>query len=208
MEKAKGQLFVVAAPSGGGKTSLIKAILAELDTIMVSISHTTRPMRPGEVDGVDYFFVNEATFVEMINASAFVEHARVFNHYYGTSVQQIADRLQDGIDIVLDIDWQGAAQIRHLFADAISIFVLPPALHVLEERLQNRKQDDLRVIRKRMQQAKDEMQHYGEFDYLVVNDNFMQAVAELKAIIVAQRLKTARQSVQQKKLLSFLLTGE
>ena len=127
MEKTKGQLFVVAAPSGGGKTSLIKAVLEKLNNIVVSISHTTRPMRPGEQDEVDYFFVDEEAFMRMINANAFLEHAKVFNYYYGTSVEQIKKNLSDGIDVVLDIDWQGAQQIRHLFQDAVTIFVIPPA---------------------------------------------------------------------------------
>jgi len=208
MEKTKGQLFVVAAPSGGGKTSLIKAVLEKLNNIVVSISHTTRPMRPGEQDEVDYFFVDEEAFMRMINANAFLEHAKVFNYYYGTSVEQIKKNLSDGIDVVLDIDWQGAQQIRHLFQDAVTIFVIPPALKVLEERLRQRKQDEPEVIRSRMARAKDEMTHYTEFDYLIVNDEFAQASSDLKAIITSCRLKIDQQVSRQKKLLSFLLTDE
>lgn len=208
MEKSKGQLFVVAAPSGGGKTSLIKAIVSHMDNVAVSISYTTRPMRPGEQDGIDYFFVEEATFIDMIHSNAFVEHAKVFNYYYGTSVEQINAHLESGVDIILDIDWQGAEQIRRLFAEAITIFVIPPALKVLEQRLRGRKQDEMEVIHQRMTEAKNEMMHYAEFDYLIVNDVFEQAQTELSAIIVANRLKIKQQVVRQKKLLSFLLTDE
>lgn len=201
-----GSLFIVAAPSGGGKTSLVKRLTETLDDIEVSISHTTRSIRTGERDGVDYFFVNETKFIEMIEANEFIEHAKVFDHLYGTSVAQIKERLQKGIDVVLDIDWQGAEQIRHLFKDAVSIFILPPSLDVLKERLMKRGRDDEAVIGDRMHKAQDEMSHYGEFDYLVVNDEFDVAAKELEAIVVANRLRIDRQVKKQAKLLSFLMT--
>lgn len=206
-EQYLGSLFIVAAPSGGGKTSLVKKLVRELGDIDVSISHTTRDMRAAEVSGVDYFFVDEPEFQRMVNAGKFVEHARVFNHYYGTSVAQLQDRLRAGIDIVLDIDWQGAQQIKRTFADAVSIFIVPPSLDILKQRLMDRRRDDAQVIQDRMQQACDEMSHYNEFDYLIVNDSFEVAAAELQAIVIAQRLRMSRQVVQQRKLLSFLLSS-
>ena len=203
-----GNLFIVAAPSGGGKTSLVKKLLSSVTDISVSISHTTRKKRPGEVDGVDYFFVDEAKFNQMVDESAFVEYAEVFNHSYGTSVAQITDRLSAGIDIVLDIDWQGAQQIKTLFSDAVSIFVIPPSLEVLKERLKARQQDDETIINTRMHCACNELSHYAEFDYLIVNDNFEKAAGELKAIVTAYRLRMARQVEQQRQLLLFLLSSQ
>jgi guanylate kinase len=203
-----GNLIIVAAPSGGGKTSLVKQLINSLDNIVVSVSHTTRPMRPAEKEGVDYFFVNEEQFLKMINEGAFVEYAKVFNQYYGTSIDQISDRLKAGIDVVLDIDWQGAQQIRRLFPESVSVFVIPPSLEVLKERLLNRRQDDADIIRERMKRARDELSHYSDFDYLIVNDNFDKAAIELQAIVVTNRLKMFRQMQQQAKLLSFLLLSQ
>ena len=207
-DHCSGNLFIVAAPSGGGKTSLVKKLIESLEHIAVSISHTTRKKRPAEVDGVDYFFVDESTFMHMVEDGAFIEHARVFNHFYGTSSEQITARLRAGIDIVLDIDWQGAEQIRHAFPNAVSIFVIPPSVEVLRQRLLDRQQDDKQVIKNRMQSAYDELSHYAEFDYLIVNDDFSKAAEELKAIVVAQRLSIERQAEQQRKLLSFLLSSQ
>lgn len=201
-----GNLYIVAAPSGGGKTSLVRYLIETLDSIEVSVSHTTRAMRPGERNGVDYFFVNEEEFIGMVNENAFIEHARVFNHLYGTSTAQIAGRLAQGIDVVLDIDWQGAEQIRRSFPDAISIFIIPPSLEELKSRLMNRRQDKDEVISERMKKAQDELSHYPEFDYLIVNDNFEHAASDLEAIVVANRLRMARQVKKQVKLLSFLLS--
>lgn len=201
-----GSLIIVAAPSGGGKTSLVKELIRRLPEVKVSISHTTRAIRPGEINGVDYFFVNDEKFDIMVDESAFVEHARVFNHQYGTSFEQIRERLAAGIDIVLDIDWQGAQQIRARFRDAVSVFVIPPSLEILKQRLMNRQQDNEDIIESRMQRAQDEMSHYSEFDYLIVNDDFAKAAAELESIVIANRLKIARQQSEQAKLLSFLLT--
>lgn len=204
----KGSLFIVAAPSGGGKTSLVKNLLSSLDNIAVSISHTTRKMRPGELDGIDYFFIDEPDFSHMIDEDAFIEYAYVFKHYYGTSVLQIKDRLRAGIDIVLDIDWQGAQQIKKLFADAVSIFVIPPSLAVLKARLRSRQQDDEQIIHARMQSARNELSHYAEFDYLIVNDDFDKAANDLKAIVLAHRLRMVRQAEHQRQLLSFLLSSQ
>ncbi|KTC98905.1 guanylate kinase [Legionella erythra] len=201
-----GNIFIVAAPSGGGKTSLVKHLTGTLDDIEVSISHTTRAKRPGEKEGADYFFVDEKRFLEMVNDNDFVEHAQVFNHYYGTSVAQINARLSAGIDVVLDIDWQGAQQIRRIFPQAISIFVVPPSLDVLKQRLQERKQDKEDVIADRMHRAQDELSHFSEFDYLIVNDDFEQAASDLTAIVKANRLTLQRQSAKVGKLLSFLLS--
>lgn len=203
-----GNLIIVAAPSGGGKTSLVKQLISILDNIEVSISHTTRSMRPGEKEAVDYFFIEQQQFLEMIEADAFIEYAQVFNHYYGTSVAQINSRLQAGIDVVLDIDWQGAQQIRRIFPAAVSIFILPPSLNILQERLFNRRQDNHDVIDKRMQQAQDELSHFAEFDYLIVNDDFAKAAMELQAIVIANRLRMTRQKSLQRKLLSFLLASQ
>ncbi|MCW8410090.1 guanylate kinase [Legionella sp. PATHC035] len=203
-----GNLFIVAAPSGGGKTSLVKKLVESLADIEVSISHTTRAMRPGEQHGVNYFFIDENEFIRMIDESAFLEHARVFNHLYGTSMKQITDRLQNGIDVVLDIDWQGAEQIRRSFPNAVSIFIVPPSLDILKQRLLDRRQDKDEVISDRMKKAQDELSHYPEFDYLIVNDNFEKAAMELQAIVIANRLRIERQINKQSKLLSFLMSSQ
>ena len=201
-----GNLYIVAAPSGGGKTSLVKHLITSLNNIEVSISHTTRAMRPGERDGIDYFFINQDKFLNMVNENQFIEHAQVFNNFYGTSVEQISKRLKQGIDIVLDIDWQGSKQIKHLFPDAVGIFIVPPSLEELKQRLMNRRQDNHEIISDRMKKAQDEMSHYPEFDYLVVNDNFNHAASELEAIVIANRLTMKAQVNKQVKLLSFLLS--
>ncbi|MDF1677927.1 MAG: guanylate kinase [Legionellaceae bacterium] len=203
-----GTLFIVAAPSGGGKTSLVKKLVDNLDNILVSVSHTTRDKRAGEAHGTHYFFVEEAVFLDMVKAGEFIEHARVFEHLYGTSKAAIETELAKGLDIVLDIDWQGAAQIKTLFPDAVTVFILPPSLEVLKRRLMERKRDNLTVIEERMRRACDELSHYNEFDYLIVNDNFNQAAAELRAIVIANRLTAARQIQKQDKLLSFLLSSQ
>lgn len=202
MTAGLGNVFIVAAPSGGGKTSLIKNLLNILDCIEVSISHTTRVPRPGEVDGVDYFFVNQATFIEMIAQNAFIEHAQVFDYYYGTSVAQIHRRLQDGIDVILDIDWQGARQIKKIFPEAKGIFILPPSMQTLKDRLSSRGQDDNETIEYRMQGAQAEITHYNEFDYLIINEHFESAVNDLRSIVVADRLSIGRQKNKMKKIIS------
>jgi guanylate kinase len=205
-DNCAGNLYIVAAPSGGGKTSLVRHLVTTLDNIEVSVSHTTRAIRPGEADGVDYFYINEEHFIQMINEKLFIENAQVFSHHYGTSLAQISDRLKRGIDVVLDIDWQGAGQIKHLFPHAVSVFIIPPSLDALKQRLLNRRQDKQTVISDRMIKAQDELSHYQEFDYLIVNDDFEHAAFELRAVVIANRLLTRRQVNKQAKLLSFLLS--
>lgn len=200
----RGSLFIVAAPSGAGKTSVVKELVSNLDRITTSISHTTRAKRPLETDGIDYFFISEQEFCKMIKKGDFIEHARVFENFYGTSVAQIDSKLKAGIDVVLDIDWQGAKQIKALFSDAIGVFILPPSLNALRERLYIRGQDDEEVINSRMQKAQSEMSHYCEFDYLIINDNFAKAVDELSTIVKSKRLTLQRQMDEHKALLSCL----
>lgn len=202
-----GQLYIVAAPSGGGKTSLVNRLIQSMPGIELSVSHTTRLPRPKESNGQDYFFVNKPEFEAMITQHDFLEYAKVFDNYYGTSKKQIEARLAAGIDVVLDIDWQGAQQIRVIMPSVISIFLLPPSLQALRERLENRQQDNQLVINNRMKQAQDELEHYDEFDYLIVNEEFDLALNQLKSIVTAERLKRARQVIKQRKLLSFLLTN-
>jgi guanylate kinase len=200
-----GTLIIVSAPSGAGKTSLLKALVDADPAVGVSVSHTTRPMRPGERDGVDYHFVDEATFVRMIGEGAFLEHARVFDNYYGTSEADVRERLAQGQDVVLEIDWQGARQVRERIADTLSIFILPPDPRALHDRLCGRGQDSEEVIARRMRDAQNEMSHYAEFDYLIVNDDFEQALKELQAVVTATRLRQAIQAVRLEAKLSALL---
>jgi guanylate kinase len=200
-----GCLFIVSAPSGAGKTSLVRNLVNTLDNIQVSISHTTRQKRPAEVHTVDYFFVDETEFNAMIARKEFLEFAQVFGALYGTSLAQINQCLQQGIDVVLDIDWQGALQIKKIFSTAVGIFILPPSLEALQQRLFDRQQDCDTVIASRMRRARDEIQHYMAFDYLIVNDDFTIAAQELITIVSAERLRLSRQSARHKKLLSLLL---
>ncbi len=190
---SRGSLFVLSAPSGAGKTSLVHALQSKLSDFRVSISHTTRDRRPGEQHGQAYYFVVHGEFERMIEDGAFLEYARVFDHYYGTARSTIDADLRAGSDVLLEIDWQGAQQVRRLVPDCISIFVLPPSRNSLEERLKSRRQDDQQTIARRMRDAISEMAHYREYDYLVVNDDFEQAVGQLCSIIQAQRLKTGHQ---------------
>lgn len=203
--KLPGNLYIVAAPSGGGKTSLVKALLADLVNIEVSVSHTTREQRPYEKDGRDYHFVSDSEFTQMVEENAFIEHATVFKHNYGTAKAPLMARLEQGIDVLLDIDWQGAEQLKELFPNVVTVFILPPSLEVLESRLQKRAQDSDAIIASRMQQAKSEISHYPAFDYLIINEVFEQALAELKAIVHANRLKRGVQAIRYEKLLSNLL---
>jgi len=189
----KGKLYIISAPSGAGKTSLIKKLVPITDKLMVSVSHTTRAQRSGEVDGVDYFFTPVEKFKTLIEQQAFLEYAQVFDNYYGTSQKSVEDSLKQGNDVILEIDWQGAEQIRYILPDAISIFILPPSTEVLRERLQGRGQDSKAVIDRRMQDAVTEMSHYAEYNYLVVNDEFSYALTELKSIILANRLTIEHQ---------------
>ena len=199
---SKGTLYIISAPSGAGKTSLVKKLVENEPQIVVSISHTTRPMRPGEKDGVDYYFTDSESFVKLVSSSAFLEYAQVFDNYYGTSQQHVEQQLLRGLDVILEIDWQGARQIRKLFPDSQSIFILPPSLDALKKRLTNRGQDKEEVINRRMHDAVNEMSHYAEFDYLLVNDDFNRALDELRCIFVANRL---RQLQQERNLESLLI---
>jgi len=187
---AQGTLFIISAPSGAGKTSLVAEILARMDNIQASVSHTTRACRPGEVDGVNYHFVSQSVFAHMVADNAFFEHAEVFGNFYGTSEQWVRDTLNRGTDVILEIDWQGAAQVRQKFPNNKSIFILPPSKKALRERLNGRGQDKAEVIEQRIAAATEEMSHYVEADYLVVNDDFTTARRELESIIAAQRCKT------------------
>jgi guanylate kinase len=201
---AKGTLFIISAPSGAGKTSLVAEILAQVDNIQASISHTTRACRPGEQDGINYHFVAQQQFVSMIEDNAFLEHAEVFGNFYGTSQDWVETTLSQGTDVILEIDWQGAEQIRSKFADSRSIFILPPSKQALQERLNGRGQDNAEVIEKRIAAATEEMSHYVEADYLVINDDFRTALGQLKAIIRAQRCQMPVQGIEN--LLSDLLS--
>jgi len=205
MKKMLGTLYIFSAPSGGGKTSLVTALLESTSNLEVSISYTTRPPRPGEHDNVDYHFVDEDKFKDLIKKNAFLEHAKVFDNYYGTSQQWVEKKLKAGIDIILEIDWQGARQIRKKMPEAIGIFILPPSWDALEKRLRKRAQDTDAVIAKRMKEAKDEMSHYDEYDYLIVNDNFTKALADLNAIMRVRRLRLSVQQNEQATLLKELL---
>ncbi len=200
-----GTLFIVSAPSGAGKTSLVKALVERLDHIRLSISYTTRPPRPGERDGEDYHFVSEEEFQAMVRQGAFLEHARVFGHSYGTSRAWIEEQLQADTDVILEIDWQGARQVRELLPGAVSIFILPPSREVLLQRLRGRGQDPEDVIARRMAKAVDEMRHYREYDYLVINDVFEQALETLIHLIQAARLRTPLQARRHADLIRSLL---
>jgi guanylate kinase len=201
----EGALFVVAAPSGAGKTSLVRAVLEHDPNLLVSVSHTTRPRRASERDGVNYHFVDVPTFEAMIEDAAFLEHARVFDNLYGTSGAWVDARLAEGRDVILEIDWQGAAQIRRQRPAARSIFIVPPSLATLEARLRGRGEDDDAVIARRLADAQEDMSHHVEFDYLVVNDAFDVAVDDLLSIFRAERLAVGRQNVTQAALLQDLL---
>jgi len=204
----EGNLFIVSAPSGAGKTSLVRALMERDPDIAFSVSHTTRPPRPGEVDGRDYHFVDAGTFERMIEAGGFLEYARVFDHYYGTARSEVESLLAAGKDVFLDIDWQGARQVRAAWPGTVSIFVLPPSREVLEARLRGRGTDSEEVIARRMAQAVAEAGHYAEYDYLIVNDVFETALADLSAIVHAVRLREPRQARRHAALLRDLLGGE
>ncbi len=201
-----GTLFTVSAPSGAGKTSLVEALDLRCDNVQVSVSHTTRPMRPGEQDGVSYHFVTEAAFTEMLSRSAFLEHARVFDNFYGTSQDWVEGQLKSGMDVILEIDWQGAQQIKRLRPQSVAVFILPPSRQALRHRLTQRGQDGENIIAQRMDQAVEEISHYPEADYIVVNDNFDQALEELQCIVDSQRLRTDSQIVHWEGLLTELLS--
>ena len=201
-----GTLLVISAPSGGGKTSLVQALTASLENLVVSVSHTTRPRRGGETDGVAYHFVDDGSFEQMVRNDEFLEYATVFDHRYGTSRPAIEQRLEQNIDVILEIDWQGARSVRDSGLDTVSIFILPPSIEVLEERLRGRG-DSEAVVERRMRDAVAEMSHYDEYDYLVVNDNFGDAVNDLKSIICSVRLARQRQQHRYAALLRSLVAS-
>jgi guanylate kinase len=191
-----GNLFIVAAPSGAGKTSLVRELLARDGRVRLSVSYTTRAARPGEEDGRDYHFVSREQFSAMRDAGEFLESAEVYGNFYGTSAQWIRSAIAAGDDILLEIDWQGAAQVRRLFAQAIGVFIVPPSLDVLHQRLTGRGQDSSEVIERRMAAAREDISHVGEFDYVIINDDFSVAVEDLSAVFRAQRLTATRQLAQ------------
>jgi guanylate kinase len=202
-----GTLFIISAPSGAGKSSLIQAYLAQKKQYQakVSISHTTRDPRPGEAHGEHYYFVDHKHFESLIDQQAFVEYANVFDHYYGTSKAEIEQSLSQGINVFLDIDWQGARQVREKMPQAKSIFILPPSLKELENRLVKRGQDDNNVIAKRMQKARAEISHYNEYDYVIINDDFDTSLNALNAIITTASLEQSKQAITNRQLLVDLL---
>ncbi len=202
-----GNLFIVSAPSGAGKTSLVRAMMERLSGLAFSVSHTTRAMRPGEQDGRDYHFIDKEKFEAMIAAGDFLEHARVFDNYYGTARVSVAAQLAAGQDVFLDIDWQGARQVRAAWPGVVSIFILPPSRAALEARLRGRGQDSDEIIARRMQGAVSESAHYDEYEYLIINDDFQTAQDELIAIVRSQRQRLAPQAQRHADLLASLLAS-
>jgi guanylate kinase len=200
-----GILYTVSAPSGAGKTSLVAALIKSSLNVCVSVSHTTRAMRPGEVDGINYHFVDHAEFERMLANNAFLEHARVFSNLYGTSEAWVRETLAQGTDVILEIDWQGAAQVKKLVPETIGIYILPPSREALRERLTGRGQDGKEIIDARMEEAISEMSHYAEADYLIINDDFNEALDEFKSILTAEQLRQSRQSSRHLLLLKDLL---
>ena len=201
----RGTLYTISAPSGAGKTSLVAALLDKKSNLQVSISHTTRPKRPGESDGVNYHFVSKTQFQTMLSQRAFLEHAEVFDNNYGTSAQWVDETLASGCDVILEIDWQGAAQIHRQLPETVSIFVLPPSKNTLLERLTQRGQDGPEVIAQRIAEAQAEMTHFTEADYLIINDVFATALDELALIINSGKLLRKKQQYQHQTLIKELL---
>lgn len=196
-----GKLIIISAPSGAGKTTLVKALCVADPGLMVSVSHTTRAKREGEVDGVDYFFTDTNTFQTMIDAGQFLEHAKVFDNYYGTSRDRVESQLKAGIYIILEIDWQGAARVRELMPDCVSIFILPPSVQALQARLTARGKDDTATIQRRMRDAFNEISHYDEYDFVLINDDLSHALSELQGIVAALR---ENRPIQQKDIRQFV----
>jgi guanylate kinase len=202
-----GQLYIVSAPSGAGKSSLLNALKEQLDGIAISVSHTTRAPRPGEVNAQHYHFVSTDEFKDKITAQDFLEHAQVFDNFYGTSQSALEAQLAQGLDVILEIDWQGARQVRDRIPGAFSIFILPPSLTALDQRLRQRQQDSEEIIQRRMRDAQSEMSHYPEYDYLVINDEFDTALKQLKSIFQANRLRLMSQIQRQASLLEKLISA-
>ena len=198
-------LFIVSAPSGAGKTSLLRELVPADPRLVMSVSHATRAMRTGEKDGVHYHFVSTAGFEALVEQGAFLEYAKVFDNYYGTSEVAVRTQLAQGLDVLLEIDWQGARQVRKRFSGAVSIFIAPPSIEALRERLSRRGQDSAEVVERRMADARAEMSHYLEYDYLVINDDFDTALAELRAIVAAERLRQPRQTIRLSAVLAKML---
>lgn len=205
---SKGILYTVSAPSGAGKTSLVNALVESNPEVCVSVSHTTRAKRPGEENGVDYHFTSHEQFESMLQESAFLEHAWVFGNLYGTSQQWVEQTLNAGIDVILEIDWQGAEQVRRLMPGTVSVFILPPSLACLRKRLTGRGQDDPEVIAARMEEAINEISHYVEADYLIINDDFTTALAQFQALITSQHLCQLFQAERHRELLTELLAEQ
>ena len=189
-----GILFIVSAPSGAGKTSLLRQLVPADPQLQMSVSHTTRAMRPGEEDGLHYHFVTAERFEQLVEVGGFLEHARVFDNFYGTAEDSVRAQLAQGSDLVLEIDWQGARQVRQRFPGAVSVFIAPPSIEALRERLSGRGQDSAEIVERRMADARSELSHFPEYDYLVINDDFDGALTELRAIVTAERLREPRQA--------------
>ena len=205
IKPSRGQLLIISAPSGAGKTSLIKALVDSDERIEVSVSHTTRPQRPGEQEGINYFFVSEAEFLSLRDEGAFFEWAEVFGHSYDTGIAQLEARLAQGADVILEIDWQGAQQVRKLLPDSGWAFILPPSIESLKARLQSRGQDNQDTIEVRMAAAQAEMSHWEEADYVIINEDFDAALSELRAVVRALRLRTSQQRLALSELIADLL---
>lgn len=205
MHTVTGNLFIVSAPSGAGKSSLLRTLLKRYLGLKVAVSHTTRAPRPGERDGVHYNFVDHATFLDMVEQCEFLEHAQVFDNFYGTAEATVRETLHRGHNLILEIDWQGARQVRRRFPDACGIFIIPPSLEALRQRLTNRAQDSAAVIARRMKDAQQELSHYPEYDYLIINDDFERALEELHSIITAHDLQINRQTSRLTAMLRNLL---
>ena len=201
-----GLLFVVSAASGTGKTSLVKALLERVNNLHVSVSHTTRGQRPGELDGVHYHFTQKQDFIDLVEQGGFIEYAEVFGNYYGTAQATVKEQLAKGHDVLLEIDWQGAQQVRNLFPESKQIFILPPSQFDLRERLSNRGTDAVDVIEHRLGCAEEDMQQYVNLDYLLINDDFNKALHDLEAVIIANRLVTAQQAHRHQALIEKLIS--
>ncbi len=200
-QKPTGTLFIISAPSGTGKTSLVMALLKRLSHVKLSVSYTTRAIRPGEKDGIDYHFVSDDQFRDMLNKNEFLEHAEVFKRHYGTAKHTVETALSDGFDVILEIDWQGAKQIRKMFPKTASIFIFPPSIEALRARILERKQNTKEDAEYRINSAFSEASHYAEYDYLIVNDEFEKAVSDLEIIFCAERFRTKHQKYYLRDLL-------